>query len=234
MVQQQQQQQQQQCMEQQHKLQLEQQYQHTKRRKQHADDGAEHVKACASAAAASDGGGGGGGDSSTTTGDAASGSADTQQAHAPWQAATATAAAADAAWHDTSPAAQADAHRQRGPAQQQPVPANACLPGGDKRSMQAAKLGSQQLLNTSAAPAGCGSGSEVQLLWRYERAQLAYDASVTAAAAGDKEPAAVPGAFVLPWAQRQPWEWEWEQRQQWSPRARAAAGILMSLSGDRL
>jgi hypothetical protein len=93
----------------------------------------------------------------------------------------------------------------------------------------------QQPSSTSPAVASDASRQSSELLWRYERAQLAYDATVAAAAAGDKapSPSAEVGRFVLPWAQRQPWEWEWEQQQHQSPRARAAAGILMALSSAR-
>jgi hypothetical protein len=100
----------------------------------------------------------------------------------------------------------------------------------------------QQLLHsTPVSPAGAASHQDNELLWRYEHAQLAYDATVAAAAAGEREPpppaaaaAAAPGVFVLPWAQRQPWEWPWQQRQPGSPRARAAADTLVALSGGRL
>jgi hypothetical protein len=129
---------------------------------------------------------------------------------------------------------------------QQPGPAGVGPPGNHQCSMQPAQANTQQLQQqlplhgTPSFPAAAGNGKENELLWRYERAQLAYDATVAAAVTGERQPpppaaaAAAPGVFVLPWARRQPWEWEWQQRQPVSPRARAAADTLMALSGGRL
>uniref|UniRef100_A0A383VC34 RAP domain-containing protein n=2 Tax=Tetradesmus obliquus TaxID=3088 RepID=A0A383VC34_TETOB len=225
-----------------HQVQLQQQQlqQGRKRHKQHACEDEQHAAACAAAAggsaAAAAAAAAAAVDASAATGDAASGSADSQQLSTPWKdhgPAAAAAAAAAAAGSDACPAALAHAPLQ----QAQPAAAHAGAAGSHKARLQPLHVAPrQQPHQPPAVPDVDASRGCSELLWRYQRAQLAYNATVAAAAVGDTAPssaaAAAAGRFELPWVKRQPWEWEWEQRQQQSPRAAAAAGILMSLAGE--